>query len=97
MPNKENRIFGLKIELMSQVLDKKLHSAIKKLNDDQKKRVLFFVGQIADEEKDYDKWEDEGFVAEMERRYESYRNGARTYTQDEVDKELQQTIAKRKK
>ena len=81
---------------MSQVIDKKLSAAIDKLNDQQKKEVLVFVSHISEEEgeieKEYDKWEDESFVAEMERRRDHYLSGGKMVTAEEADKRIKTLI-----
>ena len=83
---------------MSQVIDKKLFSAIEKLNDKQKKEVLVFVGNVLDEsEQHYDKWEDNSFVSEMETRYEHYKNGGKMVTSAEAEKRIKAIIHKGEK
>ena len=83
---------------MSQVIDKKLFAAIDKLNDKQKKEVLVFVASFLEEgEQEYDKWQDNSFVAEMETRYDSYKNGGKIITADEADKRIKTLLEKNKK
>ena len=83
---------------MSQVIDKKLFAAIDKLNDKQKKEVLVFVGNFLQESKqEYDKWQDDSFVSEMENRYNYYKNGGKMVTAAEADKRIKNLIEKGKK
>ena len=83
---------------MSQVIDKKLSAAIDKLNDKQKKEVLVFVSHIQEEhEPEYDKWKDDGFVNEMENRYNYYKNGGKMVTAEEANKRIKNLIEKGKK
>jgi len=83
---------------MSQVIDKKLFSAIEKLNDKQKKAVLVFVGGILEEDKqEYDKWQDAGFVSEMESRYNYYKNGGKMITASEANKRIKNLLENGKK
>ena len=82
---------------MSQVIDKKLFSAIEKLNDKQKKAVLVFVGGFLEEgEQEYDKWQDTGFVSEMENRYNYYKNGGKMITASEANKRIKNLLEKGK-
>ncbi len=84
--------------VMSQVIDKKLSAAIDKLNDEQKKEVLVFVGHFLEkDEKEYDKWEDNNFVNEMEDRHDYYKNGGKMITAAEADKRIKKLLEKRKK
>ena len=57
---------------MSEILDKKLHEAIGKLNEKQKKAVLGIVSVFA-EETPSAHWDDKNFVAEMNDRYKEYK------------------------
>jgi len=84
---------------MSQVIDKKLFAAIDKLNDQQKKEVLIFVSHISEDEtdKEYDKWQDDDFVAEMERRHNNYKNGGKMVTAAESDERIKKLFEKVKK
>jgi len=83
---------------MSQTIDKMLFAAIDKLNDKQKKELLVFVDNILEEsEKEYDKWEDNSFVNEMESRYNYYKNGGKMITAAEADKRIKKLLEKGKK
>ncbi len=86
---------------MSQVIDKKLFAAIDKLNDQQKKEVLIFVGHISEEEKagekQYDKWEDDDFLTEMERRHDYYMSGGKMVTAEESKERINKLFEKSKK
>jgi hypothetical protein len=78
---------------MSQVIDKKLFAAIDKLNDKQKKEVLVFVGSVLDDgEQNYEKWQDDSFVSEMETRYNHYKNGGKMVTAEEAEKRIKAII-----
>ena len=81
---------------MSQVIDKKLHAAIDKLTDTQKKEVLLFVGNLEHRGREYDKWEDESFVSEMESRYNYYKNGGKMVTAEESEKRINALLEKSK-
>ena len=81
---------------MSQVIDKKLFAAIDKLTDTQKKEVLLFVGNFLEHrEREYDKWEDESFVSEMESRYNYYKNGGKMVTAEESEKRIKTLLEKK--
>ncbi len=83
---------------MSQVIDKKLSEAIDKLNDKQKKELLVFVGHFLEErDQEYDKWKDKSFVAEMENRYDYYKNGGKMVTAAEASKRIKNLIEKGRK
>ncbi|MCD6013338.1 MAG: hypothetical protein K0Q79_3200 [Flavipsychrobacter sp.] len=83
---------------MSQVIDKKLHAAIDKLNAKQKKELLVVVGNILEEsEEGYDKWEDESFVTEMEKRYTHYKNGGKMVTAKEANSRIKKLLAPKNK
>ena len=84
---------------MSQVIDKKLLAAIDKLNDQQKKEVLIFVSHISEDDggKEYDKWEDDSFVSEMESRYNYYVNGGKMVPAEEANERIKNLIEKGKK
>ena len=73
---------------MSQVIDNKLFAAIDKLSEHQKEEVLIFVAGILDPSEQYNKWEDETFVKEMDSRYEHYKNGGKMITAEEADKRI---------
>ena len=71
---------------MSQTLDKKLRAVIDKLNDKQKKAILNVAQAFVEEDKTYDHWQDENFVAEMDKRYNDYKLGkSAPATLDEVE------------
>ena len=80
---------------MSQAIDKKLFAAIDQLNDQQKKEVLVFVGHFLDEsDQKYDKWEDDNFVAEMDRRYDYYKNGGKMISAEESKMRIKAILEK---
>jgi hypothetical protein len=86
---------------MSEVLNKKLHTAIDGLNDEQKKAVLGIVKVFATErEKRSDHWKDKSFVAEMNDRYREYKSGkADLISLDDVEnkaKKLSQKLKSKK-
>ena len=83
---------------MSQVIDKKLSAAIDKLNDKQKQEVLVFVSHIQEEgEQGYDKWKDDSFEAEMERRRDNYLNGGKMITAAESAERIKRLFEKNKR
>lgn len=74
---------------MSLGIDQELFAAINKLNDEQKQEVLAFVdGFSEDGGREYDKWKDESFVAEMDSRYEYYLNGGKMVSAKEAEERL---------
>ena len=81
---------------MSEILDKKLHEAIGKLNEKQKKAVLGIVSVFA-EETPSAHWDDKNFVAEMNDRYKEYKMGdANLISLDEVEKKAKKAVEKLK-
>jgi hypothetical protein len=59
-----------------------------KLNYQQKKAVLTVVKTFADEQEQYDPWEDESFLSELDERTAEYENGtAELCTLDELETE----------
>ncbi len=81
---------------MSQVLDKKLHAGIDKLNEKQKKAVYDIIQAFAAEEMDHAPWNDEHFIAEMDRRQDNYKNGGKMISAEEASKLTRDLINKRK-
>ncbi len=83
---------------MSDTLDKKLHEAINRLNDKQKKAVLGIVKVFAEEEEmPSDHWKYEHFVAEMEDRYQEYNSGnAKLFSLDEATNRAREAVKKLK-
>ena len=83
---------------MSEVLDKKLHTAINGLNDKQKRAVLGMVKVFAEEhEKTTDHWDDKDFVAEMNDRYLEYKSGnAQLISLEEVEEKARKAAQKLK-
>jgi hypothetical protein len=81
---------------MSQVIDKKLFDAIDRLNEQQKKEVLLFVGNFLEQtEPTYDKWEEESFVTEMDSRYDYYKNGGKMISVAESENRITTILAKK--
>ena len=71
---------------MSQTLDKKLYAAIDELTDKQKKAMLSIMEAFA-EKGEGGHWQNEAFVAEMDRRYNDYKSGkTKLISLDEVEK-----------
>jgi putative addiction module component (TIGR02574 family) len=81
---------------MSQTLDKQLHAIIDNLNNQQKKAVLGIVKALVDnDDAKYDHWEDEEFVAEMDRRYKEYKAGnTKLVSLDQVEKKARAAALK---
>ena len=81
---------------MSETLDKKLHDAIDRLSDKQKKAVLGIVKAFADDdETPSDHWKDIGFVTEMDDRYREYKSGnAKLFSLDEAAERARATVKK---
>ena len=76
-------------------IDEKLHAAIDMLNSKQKKELLFFVDHIREEET-YDKWKDDSFVAEMEKRYQYYKSGGKMVSATDANKQIKRLLEKGK-
>lgn len=67
-------------------LDKEIIEYLPLLSDLQKEAILMVMKTFASEEKQYDYWEDESFVAELDRRNAAYESGkAKLYTLDELE------------
>ncbi len=82
---------------MSLGIDRELFAAINKLNDEQKQEVLAFVDGFSEEgHKEYDKWKDESFVAEMENEYNYYLNGGKMVSPEELRESIEEIFAKAK-
>jgi hypothetical protein len=81
---------------MSQIIDKKLFAAIGKLNDEQKKEVLLFVGNFLEGGAASDKWQDINFLAEMNSRYDYYQSGGKMISSVEADKRIKSLLEKNK-
>lgn len=82
---------------MSQTLDKKLHAVIDKLSEKQKKAILNVAQAFVEEDKTYDHWQDENFVAEMDKRYNDYKLGkSEPVTLDEVETKARKIVKSKK-
>ena len=77
---------------MSQIIDKELLAAIDKLNDEQKKEVLLFVGNFLEEGAPSDKWQDINFLDEMDSRYDYYQRGEKMISSVEADKRIKSSL-----
>ncbi len=67
-------------------LDKEIHHYLALLTDRQKEAVLTVVKTFAEEGEIDDHWQDESFVAELDRRTAEYESGkAKVYTLDELE------------
>lgn len=67
-------------------LDKEINEYLPLLSDPQKEAILTVMKTFAGEEQHYDHWEDESFVAELDRRTAEYESGkAKLYTLDELE------------
>jgi putative addiction module component (TIGR02574 family) len=65
-------------------LDKKINNYLDQLSTKQKEAVLTVVKTFAEDHDD--KWKDESFIAELDRRTEEYESGkAKVYTLDELE------------
>lgn len=65
-----------------------LHDIIDTLDDDSVKRIFHYV----EDEMESDLEFTEEFQAELDRRWENYKNGGKTYTQEEVDKKIEDLL-----
>ena len=66
-------------------IDKQINNYLGQLNE-QKKAVLTVVKTFADEKAAYDYWEDESFVAKLDKRTAEYESGkAKVYTLTELE------------
>ncbi len=82
---------------MSLGIDRELFAAINKLNDEQKQEVLAFVDGFSEEgSKEYDKWKDESFVAEMENEYNYYLAGGKMVSPEELRESIEEIFANAK-
>ena len=83
--------------LQAQNLDGELYSAIALLNDVQKRAILSIAKsfkQDEEEERTY-RWEDDPqFVAELESRWDDYKNGGKVYSAEEVELKTKKLIEK---
>ena len=67
-------------------LDKEINEYLLLLSDPQKEAILMVMKTFAGEAKQYHHWEDESFVAELDRRTAEYESGnAKVYTLDELE------------
>jgi len=67
-------------------IDKRINNYIGQLNEKQKKAVLTVVKTFADEKGVYDYWEDESFVAKLDKPTAEYESGkAKVYTLTELE------------
>ena len=67
-------------------IDKQINNYLGQLNEKQKKAVLTVVKTFADEKVAYDYWEDESFVAKLDKRTAEYESGkAKVYTLTELE------------
>lgn len=79
-------------------IDKKIVNYLDQLNVDQKKTVLSVAKALAEAGHESDIWEDDIFVAEMEKRSSDFKNGiSKGYTWEEVKAETRDAIAQMKK
>jgi hypothetical protein len=77
-------------------LDKQITHYLGHLNTQQKEVVLSVVKTIAGEEAAW--WEDDQFIAEMDRRFDEMKNGkVKTYTLDEMEAKARLSYKNRKK
>ena len=79
-------------------IDKQINSYLGQLNEKQKKAVLTVVKTFADEQSAYDYWEDESFVAELDKRTAEYEAGkAKVFTLAELEAGARKAYKAKKK
>jgi putative addiction module component (TIGR02574 family) len=67
-------------------LVKEINQYLTSLNTDQQKAVLTVVKAFAEKQNDGDLWEDEAFIAELDRRTSDYESGkAKVLTLDQLE------------
>lgn len=67
-------------------LDKEINQYLSHLNTEQKKAVLTVVKAIAEKQQEEDLWEDEAFIAELDRRTDEYESGkTKVLTLDQLE------------
>jgi hypothetical protein len=79
-------------------IDKQINSYLGQLNEKQKKAVLTVVKTFADEKATIDYWEDESFVAELDKRTSEYEAGkAKVFTLDALEAGARKAYKAKKK
>lgn len=76
-------------------VEKELRDYVAILNEEQKKAVLGIIKAFASHTEEYSHWEDGNFVAEMEKRYNEYKEGkVKTVSLNELEKKARQELKK---
>jgi|GEM_PF-3657404 len=80
---------------MSQTIDYRLLDAIGKLNAKQKKELLAYVDTFLHHPlPSKSKWDDEGFVTEMEKRLNYYESGGQMITAEQSTRRIKEILDK---
>jgi putative addiction module component (TIGR02574 family) len=79
-------------------LDKQINDYLVLLNSRQKKAVLTVVEAFAKEQRNDDIWEDDDFIAELDRRTAEYESGkAKVLTRDQFSTQVKAAFKARTK
>lgn len=79
-------------------IDKQINNYLGQLNEKQKQAVLTVVKTFATESSAYDYWEDESFIAELDRRTAEYESGkAKIITLDQLEAGARKAYKAKKK